>query len=161
MWSVGRLPSARNASTYLSVGSAGAACAYTFIVVQSCPFQGVSQSVHRPVYQPRLVVSARTLVQTALDRQAPRSSHTRSVSSIRKIHLPFQFLANKWLNSAVLSPPRCRYPVGEGANLSRASPGAGVAIAGLVECCRTDAWVRDRKRDAAPIDDLMSFLMRL
>lgn len=42
-----------------------------------------------------------------------------SVSSILKIHFPPCFRAKRWLYRAILSPPRCRGPVGEGAKRNR------------------------------------------
>ena len=36
---------------------------------------------------------------------------------MRKKNLPFLFFENNQLNSAVLTPPMCNCPVGDGANL--------------------------------------------
>jgi hypothetical protein len=44
------------------------------------------------------------------------AGYTLSVSSIRRRNWPPVFLARRKLNSAVLNDPRCRNPVGEGAN---------------------------------------------
>ncbi len=50
---------------------------------------------------------------------APGTSRVRSVSSILRINLPSgRFLAIKKLKNAVLNPPKCKKPVGLGANLS-------------------------------------------
>jgi hypothetical protein len=43
------------------------------------------------------------------------------VSSIRSKNFPPVFLAKSQLNSAVLAPPTCKYPVGDGANLTLVS----------------------------------------
>ena len=40
-----------------------------------------------------------------------------SVSSIRKKNEPYLFFENNQLNNAVLTPPICKGPVGDGANL--------------------------------------------
>jgi hypothetical protein len=45
---------------------------------------------------------------------------TASVSSTLMIHFPPVFFAYKWLYNAILRPPRCRGPVGEGAKRSKA-----------------------------------------
>ena len=42
----------------------------------------------------------------------------RSVSSILRINSPPCFFASKYEKSAVLAPPICKYPVGDGANLT-------------------------------------------
>lgn len=43
-----------------------------------------------------------------------------SVSSTLNTNLPSkEFLANSQLNKAVLAPPTCKFPVGDGANLTR------------------------------------------
>src|SRR5262249_465852 len=42
-----------------------------------------------------------------------------SVSSIRRMKTPLCFRANSQSNRAVLAPPTCRYPVGEGAKRTR------------------------------------------
>jgi hypothetical protein len=46
-----------------------------------------------------------------------------SVSSILRIKTPLFFLAKRKLKRAVLAPPICKKPVGEGANLTLTSPG--------------------------------------
>lgn len=50
------------------------------------------------------------------------TNRTWSVSSIRSMNCPPCFLANNALNNAVRSPPRCRNPVGDGANRTRTIP---------------------------------------
>ena len=48
-----------------------------------------------------------------------------SVSSMRRMKVPFWRRAQSQLNSAVRAPPMCRYPVGEGAKRTR---GGGAAM---------------------------------
>src|SRR5206468_3606173 len=48
-----------------------------------------------------------------------------SVSSMRSRNLPPSRRANSQLNSAVLAPPTCKYPVGDGANRTRIVTGNG------------------------------------
>src|SRR5215467_14191906 len=52
-----------------------------------------------------------------------------SVSSMRRMKTPFCFRANSQSNRAVLAPPTCRYPVGDGAKRTRAG---GFSLTGSI-----------------------------
>src|SRR5688572_30401546 len=69
----------------------------------------------------------------------------RSVSSILRMKTPLCFLARSQLNNAVLAPPTCRNPVGEGANLKRT-------------CCCGD-MARELSGSAGCRNDYIAFLL--
>ena len=85
----------------------------TKIIIQPCPFQWFSDSVDRTRY-------VSTLRQNQQERNENTThEQTMSVSSILKIHFPPCFRAKRWLYRAILRPPRCRGPVGEGAKRNK------------------------------------------
>jgi hypothetical protein len=90
----------------------------TLVVVEFCPFQRPNEPIsstgnHTGLRQRKDTAS------DSLDSMKMELNCTWSVSSIRSTHFPPVLRANRWLKSAVLSPPRCSWPVGEGAKRSR------------------------------------------
>lgn len=69
------------------------------------------------------------------------------MSSTRSVHVPPSFLASRWLYSTVLSPPRCRNPVGDGANRSRTGepPPSPSARLGVGTAPPAEGWAWDEQ----------------
>ena len=61
-----------------------------------------------------------------------------SVSSTRKMNFPFVFFAYNQLNNAVLAPPTCKLPVGDGANRTRTVPSFGGILISTSSGCATE-----------------------
>ena len=81
-------------------------------------FQAIPDLPLKFVLIQELIYSVRNMNDIQCDEEYGISA-TLSVSSILSIHCPLLLWAKRWLNSAVLAPPRCNRPVGLGANLTR------------------------------------------
>lgn len=110
---------------------------HTLVVVEASPLEGATERVHTARDKAGLmsaIVRSAASCNSGCSGRTAQSALTRSVSSMRRSHLPPHLRARRWLNSAVRSPPRWRYPVGEGANLSLAFCGTAPAAFSGARC---------------------------
>lgn len=117
----------------LRVWSTRASDADTLVVVEPGPLERTPQRIDAPRNEAGLMSATLSFFKLGLC-PVGQSKLTRSVSSMRRSHLPPHLRARRWLNSAVRRPPRWRYPVGLGANLSRAFCGTAPAAFSGARC---------------------------
>mmetsp|Transcript_15232 Transcript_15232/g.43319 ORF Transcript_15232/g.43319 Transcript_15232/m.43319 type:complete len:220 (+) Transcript_15232:1173-1832(+) len=126
-------PASTNWSTYFLYNSFLSLCLYG---PYSPPTSGPSSHLMPSQARSRSTACSDSRVDLAL-----------SVSSTRRIIFPPMFFAKSQLKSAVLAPPTCSEPVGDGAKRTRTPPSLVAAAAASEEtCAAAQTWIPDVAR---------------